>query len=345
MDEIPRPIPARLIDPWILDNQLFISEDLPKRNRILDGLRSKRSELVDGQSIIKFKNQDNRVPLAAVDAAKAEVLIGDLVSILVQAVLIEDDGRSILGQFSRATGIHGHEMSMIGNPIRIASECEFLSKAKSITIADASFWSLLFDVNLGITLKTHTNNAFLRIAIDRLVIDELFLNTIRNKNIIAMSKQGEAHTLDPQVSDREAYGRILDAGEYTRPHSIMAGLEIGRTNVRGGFMDQRGFSDSDFDEIDNIYRKQLGVIYFKPHTWSRAFRIEAYLDTLNNASKLLPILSAIHHHTKIRTIVEPWPQFMADFTSKQLSCIASLYGEMNRHRTEITQTRTKEYRK
>jgi hypothetical protein len=48
------------------------------------------------------------------------------------------------------------------------------------------------------------------------------------------------------------------------------------------------------------------------------------------------MLAAISKHTATRAIVDPWPQFMADYTAKRLSAIAELYGANNRHRLPIT---------
>jgi hypothetical protein len=65
------------------------------------------------------------------------------------------------------------------------------------------------------------------------------------------------------------------------------------------------------------------------------------MSVLNSAEKLMPILSAVHHHTRNGpAIVEPEPQFMADFVAKQIANVAELYGDANYHRTSFEQIRS-----
>jgi hypothetical protein len=218
--------------------------------------------------------------------------------------------------------------------MRVAEECGLLENSETITIADTSFWSLLMEVNQAITLRTHHPNDYLNSAIERLIDRGSFLNTITNPNIIAMSKHGEAHTLHPNISDREAWGRILDAGEYSAPEPIAAALQ-------GSFgIERRGFTERERSQIQDTYEKHIGVIYYKPHDWSRAYRIETQINTLQSDGKLAPLLAAVFRHTLTRSIVEPWPQFLADYTAKQISSIAALYGRQNHHRAPFETTRT-----
>jgi hypothetical protein len=46
----------------------------------------------------------------------------------------------------------------------------------------------------------------------------------------------------------------------------------------------------------------------------------------------MALLAAISIHTETsRRIVEPFPQFMADYTAKRLSAVGKLYGQLNWH--------------
>ena len=66
---------------------------------------------------------------------------------------------------------------------------------------------------------------------------------------------------------------------------------------------------------------------------TRAYRIEGHLDRLHDPGWLFPLLAAISRHTaENRMVVEPWPQFIADYTAKKISAVADLYGPMNWHR-------------
>jgi len=123
---------------------------------------------------------------------------------------------------------------------------------------------------------------------------------------------------------------ILRGGEYVAPrlltNATSASFKIVRT----------GFTDSERQLLDDCYTHRLGAIYYKPHDWSRAYRIEAHIDRLNDPGWLMPLLAAIRHHTIDRTIQEPWPQFMADFTVRRINGIAPPYGKANWHRNPDT---------
>lgn len=339
VDDDKTPLPAKFLEPWLRDNGEFIDREIAQRREALDQLRERRPE---------FQNRIRRVELcepramAAVDAAVATVPFGDLVHILVQAVLATDNGEPTFGPVVRITGVAGHEMSQLATPLRVVEECAILAGAVQLTIADTSFWSVLMEVNQAITLNQHHSIPCLANAVTRLTEGGLFIKTINNMNVIAMSKKGEARTLARNVSDREAWGRILEAGGYTEPQSISQALD-GRFGMSGGRdfgIERRGFTAEEVKEIRDLYEKWIGVIYYKPHVWSRAYRIEAHMEILNSSRQLMPILSAIHIQTLVRSIIEPWPQFVADHTAKQIRHIASLYGSMNYHRSPFEQSRT-----
>lgn len=326
------PIPAALLQPWLDDNAKFI-DDIARRNEVMAALPARRAEFDIREVVIC-----EPVSLAAVDAAVMRISLGDMLHLLIQAIRVTDDGETTLGAVVRASGVDGHEMRQAATPLRIAEECALLAAADSTTIADTSFWSLLMEVNQAITLREHHSHPHLVEAVDRLTTQGLFLRAISNDRIIAMSKRGEAKTVDRHVSDREAFGRILRAGEFVQPKPISEALQ-------GNFgIEKRGFNNDEREQIRVIYEKWLGVTYYKPHEWSRAYRIEGHLELLNSQRHLFPILSAVHYQTTVRSIIEPWPQFLADYTAKQISHVALLYGDHNYHRSPFQYPRTKHVR-
>jgi hypothetical protein len=248
--------------------------------------------------------------------------------VLIQVVHVADDGLTTLGRPLRASGTNGNQLSLARTPMRIAAEAELLATAEATTIADTSFWSLLMEVNQAITRYEHNSqDEFLQRSVRSLTQGGLFLDTLRNPNVIAMSKTNQSCKLcGHYVSDREALGVILDPGEFLAPQLLVEATE-GKFGV-----EKRQFTDAERQEIDRIFEKEMGVIFYKPHRWTRAFRLEGRMAQLRDDAWLMPVLAAISHHTSTRSIAEPWPQFMADWTSKQLSSVSMLYGEMSFHR-------------
>jgi hypothetical protein len=318
-----QPLPARLMAPWLDDNARF-QEELALRSISKDVLISLRDRLRDQ---IRMVESADPCLLGAVDAASVATPFGDQLSILVQAIRIDDDGTPTLSAPERATGIDGHELRLVEMPMRIAAECRELAKATTPTIADTSYWSFLMDVNHAIIRNASSSQPMLEAAVKYLVDDGAFLGMVQNANVVPMTKMSESDAFMKGVSDRRVLGEILVAGEYLAPRKLADGST-------GTFqIERRRFKASERDLLDDYYKRVLGVVFYKPHPWTRAYRIEGHLERFENREWLMSLLAAIRAHTETsRRIVEPFPQFMADYTAKRLSAVAKLYGQLNWHR-------------
>jgi hypothetical protein len=167
-------------------------------------------------------------------------------------------------------------------------------------------------------------------VIQQLIYDGVFLKMLSNHHVIAMSKHSESDRFLPGIPDRDTMEYVLEPGEFTVARRLQ---DLTKGNFGRTFgVEQRSFKANDWRWVRDCYQESLGAVFYKPHPWSRAFRIEAHLDQLVSDAALMPILAAICHHTTDRQIVEPWPQFMADYTAKTLSAVGNLYGEGNRFR-------------
>ena len=317
------PLPARLLENWIEDNTSFIQQ-IKKRTPV-----DKASERQKLAAEIRICGITNPCQLGAIDAASIIVPLGDMLSVLLQVVAVNDGGVITLGKPQRATGIDSHELRLAATPMRVAAECEFLSQAKEPTIADTSYWSFLMEVNQAITRSEHSVLSALQQAVSRLVDEQIFLKMIRNPLVFPMSKTSESETFSKGVSDRQFLTEILEPGEYIQPRTLTQGTS-------GSFgIEKRRFRQSERTELEAFFKTRLGVTFYKPHPWSRAYRIEGHMDKLNDQQWLQSLFTAINLHTAHnRCVIEPWPQFMADYTAKTLSGIKTLYGELNWHRTQ-----------
>jgi hypothetical protein len=314
------PLPVQLLGPWIEDNEKF-QHSLNQRSARLADLSHLRNRLA-----IRIAQPAERCLLGAVDASQLQIEFGDQLSILVQGARIRDDGTGEFGKPWRITGINGHAFALAAMPMRIAEECRLLASSKEPTIADMSYWSALMDVNQSIARADHTQTEAIKAALTVLLDDRMFISVIENPYVIPMTKLSESDTLFRGVSDRQVLTMILHSGEYLAPRSL--------TNATGTSfkVERRGFTAGEQQLLQDYYDRRLGVVFYKPHDWSRAYRIEAHLDRLNDDAWLMPLLAAIKQHTIDRTIQEPWPQFMADFTVRRVAGVGRLYGQDNWHR-------------
>lgn len=324
------PIPVRLMDPWVQDNNIFL-EELQHRRNFLEGAKKYRDELN-----IRAYTPCEDSPLSAVDAAVADTGIGDLLVILIQGICVHGNGNIVFSSPKRLTGVKGQELSLARTPLRLATECQLLANAENTTIADTSFWSMLMEFNKAINDHFHgasSDHSPITEAYTTLCPNGLFLKMINNPNIIAMSKTNQSTKIKPKgrnkyvdqlISDRELLARVLEPGEFLDPISLIEGTE-------GNFgVHNRGVTDSERAQIREIYNEEITFTYFKPHPWSKAFKIEGNRKRMADDTWLMPVLSAITRHTAIPTIVEPWPQFMADWQSKQIvTGVSKMYSRLN----------------
>jgi hypothetical protein len=329
MNENDIPLPARFLASWIDDNEQFI-QLIKARDSINTPVE--REKYAD---IIRIAGITTPCALGAVDAASLVVPFGDLASILIQVVAVDNDGAITLGKPQRATGVDGNELRLATTPMRVASECEFLAQVQQPTIADTSYWSFLMEVNQAITRSEHSSISVLQDAVTRLVDKEAFLNMLLNPMVFPMSKTNESQTFRENMSDRQFLTDVLNAGEYIEPLPL-------RKGTSGAFgIEKRRFKESEQTEIKRMF-DNLAVTFYKPHPWSRAYRIEGHKDKLTDEKWLMSLLNAIDVHTcHNRCVVEPWPQFMADYTAKTLSGVATLYGDMNWYRSMRTYIKTR----
>jgi hypothetical protein len=325
MEKSDGPLPAALMMPWLADNEAF-QRELQSRDSRLRNLASIREQI---ESRIRTAENAESCALGAVDAASALVGFGDLLSILLQMVHVAADGTPTIGLPQRVTGIDGQELRMAVTPMRVAAECEELAKARNPTIADTSYWSFLMEVNQAITRREHNSSlSVFEDCVHRLVDNGTFLAMVQNSCIVPMSKISQSDIYLPGVSDRHVLGRILVPGEFVSARPLTDG-------TTGSFgIEKRRWKAWERDLLDDLYKNSLGVLFYRPHPWTRAFRIEGHLDRLRDDAWLMPLLAAIKAHTAVaREVIEPWPQFMADYIAKRISAVAELYGECNWHRS------------
>jgi hypothetical protein len=335
MENAKIPLPAALMQPWIDDAAAF-QREIKAREEQFGDLSRRRETLAS-----EIRSATPAVPcgLGAVDAASLPVPFADLTSILLQVVHVKGDGTQWVGPPARVTGVDGEEIHLASMPMRVAAECAVLAEVTEPTIADTSFWSVLMEVNMAITRVGGSNHPALRRAVTELVQERSFLRMLANPNIFPMSKKSQSETYVKGMSDRHSLGLILLPGEYLTPRKLTDGT-TGKFGVH-----RMEFTSTDSDRIRSIYDNELSVLFYKPHPWTRAFRIEGHRAVLRDDRQLMPLLAAVAAATaRSRTVVEPWPQFLADYTAKCLAAVMPLYGKLNLHRlanVPFVRTRTR----
>jgi hypothetical protein len=295
-------------DDAVEDNQAFIRQlDAFGARLMAEAPKVRQCELDAGR--IRLATPAERLSLDAVDSADLIASMNDLESILLQTVRIADNGDCTLSPQQRITDVAGNAMRARRPAIRLAAECRELAASQSLTIADGAYFSMLMETNKAITSSATMggDDAVLNGVIQQLIHDGVFLKMLKNHHVIAMSKHSESDKILRGIPDRITMEYVLEPGEFTVARRLQ---DLTKGNFGRTFgVEQRSFTASDWRWVRDCYQESLGAIFYTPHPWSRAFRIEAHLDQLVNDTALMPVLAAIRHHTTDRQIVEPWPQF------------------------------------
>jgi hypothetical protein len=115
--------------------------------------------------------------------------------------------------------------------------------------------------------------------------------------------------------DRGLLTLTLRAGELTRPIALEQPEQEWHLYVSQLPQDIRGRAQDLAREIPNLL-KQVHVIYYKPHDWLPALRIELSASAATNAQRLASIIQGLKYQCATPGMLEPYPQYLADRTVK-----------------------------
>lgn len=122
--------------------------------------------------------------------------------------------------------------------------------------------------------------------------------------------------------DRAILTLILDPGEFTRPKLFTS--EEG-WHVRLPYEDEE-LKTLMQQVISGI--KNLSVIYYKPHAWCPALRIEMPSAVARDESKVDTILYNVKSQCQTPSIMEPFPLYMADRIAKHMAPAIPAYKQI-----------------
>ena len=122
--------------------------------------------------------------------------------------------------------------------------------------------------------------------------------------------------------DRAILTLILDPGEFTRP-KLFTSEEGWHVRLPYENEELRVLMQQVISGIKN-----LSVIYYKPHPWCPALRIEMPSATAGDETKLKSILINIKNQCQTPSIMEPFPLYMADRIAKHMAPAIPAYKQI-----------------
>lgn len=120
-----------------------------------------------------------------------------------------------------------------------------------------------------------------------------------------------------EYDDRGMLTYILRAGELTKPLPIEQPQQAWHLNVSS----IKRVKPNIVNTVDSIINclQQIHVLYYKPHEYVPALRIETTRSIATNKHRLAVLIQGIKHQCATASMLEPYPLYLADRVVKALS--------------------------
>lgn len=215
-------------------------------------------------------------------------------------------------------------------------EYEIAGKAdRDLVMLDGTFFTGMVAISLALRtatdLRDELSEAFKRRWTESAM--KLVPEILNSDKIVAIPKRSStnefqraglfgAHEVD--FNGRSTASLILNAGEYAGPFELQ---------THTFHLDSPDFYRNYTNELQAMY-SNIKVIYYKPHDWSHAFRIELPPAIAGDNTRLQETLEIIRRQTTNPAMLEPYPLYVADRFAKSLQKgVAALLDSV---RTQVT---------
>lgn len=115
--------------------------------------------------------------------------------------------------------------------------------------------------------------------------------------------------------DRALLTHVLVPGEFIAPMLLEQPSAPWHINL--GPLESAQVLESMSDEIISALAR-LYIIYYRPHDWVPALRVEIASSIAENNNRLAELFQALKHQCATPSILEPYPLYMADRMAKHL---------------------------
>jgi len=137
--------------------------------------------------------------------------------------------------------------------------------------------------------------------------------------------------------DRGLLTMLLDAGEFTKPVNLQSPDSEWHINT-GAIPETERKEADELEEKIAAELKNVVVIYYKPHVWMPALRLEVNHAVTSNRSRLAILLHGVKHQCGTAAILEPFPLYMADRMVKSLARAVPAFRQAATQRIAETYT-------
>lgn len=119
--------------------------------------------------------------------------------------------------------------------------------------------------------------------------------------------------------DRGLLSALLEPGEYTHPRTLQTPENSSWHIGIGSIAEEERRAAQEAEEMITAELERVIVIYYKPHSWLPALRLETGSAVAANRSRLASLLHAVKHQCGSAAVLEPFPLYLADRMVKSLA--------------------------
>jgi len=241
---------------------------------------------------------------------------------------------------------HNPDTSTVVRGIMMEMEIELAAKAPhDIVFLDGSLTTPLIYMNQAINKVSELEESI----IGKCLVEK-FVNFLSDYKIILESSRtdklwvsmpkyttrrelGKRFNWASHYDDRALLTTILSPGEFTSPIPLEKPQQPWHLRLPFSNEELKKLRDEVLSAIDRLY-----VMYYRPHNWTPAFRIEIASSIATNDSRIAVLLQGLKYQCGTPGILEPYPLYIADRMVKHLgSAIPAFRQTATKRMTELHQ--------
>jgi hypothetical protein len=226
---------------------------------------------------------------------------------------------------------HHPDTATVARAIMIGSELILAKKAPhDLIMIDGSLTLPIIYFNQAINKAPETSELqcsrdFIEKACDYLEVYGAVLRAERSdRNYVGVPKYSTRREIGrilgwpSQYDDRGMLTFHLNPGEFTKPLTMEQPDQRWHLYTNRLPSEMRNLADQISESAINEL-EQVCILYYKPHDWIPALRIEVPRVIATNTHRLAIVLQGIKHQCATPSMLEPYPLYLADRTVKALS--------------------------
>lgn len=241
---------------------------------------------------------------------------------------------------------HNPDSGLVIRGLMMEMEIELAAKAPhDIVFLDGSLTTALIYLNQAMNKVPELEESI----IAKCLVEKL-VNFLRDYKIILESSRTDKLWVSmPKYTTRRELGKrldwashyddralltsILSPGEFTAPIPLERPQQPWHFKLPFDNEALKKLKDEVLSAIDRLY-----VMYYRPHNWTPAFRIEIASSIATNDSRIAVLLQGLKYQCGTPGILEPYPLYIADRMVKHLgTAIPAFRQTATKRMTELHQ--------